>query len=381
MFYNVKLTEEALEKIKQITGIKGGNLNFKTGVLRVISKDLIEEIAEKYGVDNVNHKPYSAKKAAAKSHEEVNFQNLSLEERRQIVGGVIQIGSIVRIRSDKECWHIVITAIEREWFEGTRIILNDYGYNAETEVLLVNGEDVIYKNSTYKKRVRVLKNVIGTLKYENILDRGSGKVVGKVVKEETLQRILDLVSKDNGPKTEQSPTTLQDTSNLPVTGSDEVPKNVGTSEIHEKAGKPGEPENVSKAKMHENAGEGDASEEADKDVNLESSNDEEADIEKEILFEEVIKDVTSCEELIAKLKLEDSILITAVKVCVSQRRFGMKMLLPTLQKEPNFKGLRQNVIKVMLNKVLAIWIEENNVSMEEETLSYFLKKIVKNSSI
>lgn len=288
MAYNVKLTQEALEQIKELTGIRKGVLNFQTGVLRLSPKSDVEEVSKLYGIDNINNKPY------------VDFNpqpEMSLEERRLIIGNKVQIGSIVRVRSEGIVYHIVITSVEGNWYEGAKIILSATGYDAENEVLLTKGKDVIYRNLTYKEKVRVLSDSIYGLKEENIIRGAAGKIVGKVVDEEVMQQIINLVSTKKKAKS-----------------------------IH---------------------------------------------------FETAVKEAESYDELLESLRISDNILSQAIAICVYTKRFGMKRLIPMLQQEHLSEGLTQNAIKNLLTQEFTFWYERENVKMDEYTVSYFLKVIVK----
>lgn len=182
--------------------------------------------------------------------------------------------------------------------------------------MLVKNKDVIYRNPNYKKKVRVLKEVVIGLRIENILGGKAGKIVGKVVREETMQSILDLVSKKDR--------CLEAKSEMAENSAEEIVKET-----------------------------------------------------KKVPFEDVIKEAGSQEELITALGLPAGALKDAIVACMARGRFGMKFLLPTLQKEYGYKSLSQNAIKNLLNGEFAEWCENSNILIEEKSLSYFLKKIVK----
>lgn len=189
MKYNVKLTDEAISQIWEKIGIKNGCLNLKKGILVVRSQNEVDAIGTLYDIDNVNMKPYS--------NSEQQPNEMSLEERRHIIGKKVQVGSIVRVKIDDTVQHIVIVSVEGSWYEGAKIILTSEGYDPENEVLIKKGDDVIYRNLTYKNKVRVLNDTICGLKEENFICE-AGKITGRIVNEATMERIIDLVKRRKG---------------------------------------------------------------------------------------------------------------------------------------------------------------------------------------
>lgn len=185
MYYHVKLSENAISQIREKVGIESGQLNLKTGVITVNSPKKIEDIAKLYGINNVNNKPYE-------SSETLTMLQQVGEEKRSLIGKKVEIGSIVRIRKDDEIHHIVIVSIDGMFFEGARILLTAENYDQVNEVLIKKGEDVIYRNSTYKDKVRVLTEHFFEFKEEDFIRGSGGKIVGRIINEDTIQKIINL---------------------------------------------------------------------------------------------------------------------------------------------------------------------------------------------
>lgn len=334
MEYCLKLTDNAIAQIRMKTGITKGNLNFNTGVLRVSSKKDIEAVAERYDIDNVNNVPYAEYYASMKAEEKA--------ERNIVIGKKIQIGSIVRVKYEEAVYHIVIVNVDGDLYEGAKIVLDSEDYNPECEVLLTKGKDVIYRNLTYKNKVRVLNDTISGVQDSNFIKGIAGKIIGKVVDYNVMNDIINLVKCGK---------------NEPETG--EHRENVSEEEMSA--------ENGFKGDEHgENASEkGKATE----DVHEECKEPE--------TVESIVKKAKNYEELIASLKLPDTLLKEGVSICIKTGRSGLKKLIPMLQQEPSAQKLSQNAIKNLITQEFTHWCESENVTMNEYTVNYFLKVIVK----
>lgn len=91
-------------------------------------------------------------------------------------------------------------------------------------------------------------------------------------------------------------------------------------------------------------------------------------------FEEVVEDAKDKFELIKMLRLEKvKNLKKAVMVAIDKKTGTMKPILSELQK---VHKVNSSFIKKVLNAELAIWIADENVEIEESTLSYLFRKVV-----
>lgn len=319
MRYGIKLTPEAIDTIQKILGVDNGILNLTKGTLIVneITPELLQAINDKYGIQNINWVPYKPNASLD------IYEKMTLEERKKIIGTELEIGSIVRVRSGNEkLLHIVISSVQGEQFEGFIIYLTDVGYDPATEVILTKGIDVVYRNLTYKNQVRMTRQIVSGLKKEDFLSGSGGLIVGKVVNEDLLRNFLGLDAfseKDEG-------------------GDDAA---LGSS--------------------------------------FDNGNQEKSPVGELCDFESIVENAESVDTLLEKLHLTSNILKEAVYDCVATRRYAMKKLLPAMQAIHNSGGqnLTQNAIKSLMSQELADWCEAENVLMDEYTLSYFLKTIVK----
>lgn len=276
------------------------------------------------------------------------------EEKKQLIGTKVAVGSIVRVKDGNRTIHIVITDIDREWYEGAKIILSAEPYDPDKEVLLVKGEDAVYQNSNYKVKVRVLAETITGLKYENFIQGAGGTIVGRVTNDDTLQKIcknvchrkseddrnIDAVTKSE-IKTEA---TISDTETAMEQHIEETERNTESFVIEAESG----------------AGQGD-------DVKLAVP----------ILdFEKVLSASKDVDELISNLGLfEYEMLEEAVRLAIDDRHGKIKKILVTMH--ANHPKLNQNAIRIIMNQELSEWVAAKNLQMIEFSVSYVLKAIAK----
>ncbi len=311
------------------------------------------------------------------------------EEQRRLIGTKVTEGSIVRVKDGNRVIHIVITDIDREWYEGAKIVLSAEPYNPDKEVLLVKGEDAIYRNSNYKVKVRVLAESITGLKYENFIQGAGGTIVGKVVKDATLQRICKNVhheksenskNSNNFPevesKTEETLSAkdvMKDSNQLPEGSM--AKKELLTENCEVKEGlADAEPED--RTERHAEGSEentGDSVAETEEDVEKEN------DVKMAIPgldFEKVVSESKDVDELIYNLGLSEyQMLKEAIELAIEDRHGKIKKLLVTMH--VHYPKLNQNAIRLIINQEFSEWIAVKNLQMIEFSVSYVLKTIAK----
>lgn len=292
------------------------------------------------------------------------------EEKRRIIGTKVTKGSIVRVKDGNRVIHIVITDIDREWYEGAKIVLSAEPYNPDTEVLLVKGEDAIYQNSNYKVKVRVSAETIAGLKYENFIQGAGGTIVGKVINDDTLQRICKNVH--------HRETDTNDSTNI-------IPKVESKTE-----------ETIPAKEVMKDSKLSDGSEEKETILDAEHKESMEQPVEENVGdfvtepekvendvksavpsldFEKVVSASKDTEELISNLGLSEYEMLKEAIELTIESRGKIKKILVTMH--VHHRKLNQNAIKLIINQEFSEWIAVKNLQMVEFSVSYVLKTIAK----
>lgn len=230
--YNIKLNTEALNIVKAAIGANEGTLDLETGMIKVKSCMSMHGIAKRLKIDNVNNKPYAAYaeagkhlktanadmkadakkgqengvKADAKSAEKTDAKakfkakakaKAALEERKKIIGDTVGVGSVVRVLfetenpGEAELEHIVIIADKESGYVAARMKLTLEGELFEDEFVLQKGTDIVYRNMTYKDKVKVGCEFTDHLTEENFHKGAGGMIVGKVLNTGVLTKLLE----------------------------------------------------------------------------------------------------------------------------------------------------------------------------------------------
>lgn len=319
--YNVKLSNYAIETLRTLVGLDDGRINLKTGIIQVEAKDGVKKLAEKFGIDNVNHKPYDEfvveeEKPAAVEHD--------LDKRNRIIGYNLEVGSVVRVRTDKGTEHAVIIAINGNKYTAAKLVLSAIKARTDGTVMvpLKKGRDIVYRNMTYRDIVTLTGEIAYDLEWTDFMKGSGGMIVGKVTNVKLIQPVIDIIG----------------------TIPEDAPQEEPNSET------------------------GDAEATASED-----------DQNKVINFLKAIEDSETLEDLYSKLEVASDILLQAAEECIETGRSNVKKLIPVLQSkyEKAYGRLSQSAIKNKMNEEFKAWCENHNVEMEECSVSYFLKAIVK----
>ena len=317
--YNVKLSNDAIENLRNMIGVSEGKLNLKTGVIQIEGKSNVKKIAEKFGIDNVNHLPYEEAIA------EPAKPTTSLEERNKIIGYDLQVGSVVRVKTDNGTEHAVIIAVNDRQYIAARLVLSDVtsADEGQMRIPLKKGEDIVYRNMTYRDIVTLTGDIAYDLRWRDFMKGAGGMIVGKVTNLELIQPVINLIE---------------------ASGEEEVHQNDPVSDTNDSNSEP----------LEEGEKEG-------------------------INFLKVIEDSETLDELFSKLEVASEILKQAAEECIETGRSNVKKLVPVLQSkyEKAYGRLTQSAIKNKMNEEFKEWCESHNVDMEECSVSYFLKNIVK----
>ncbi len=399
---NVKISPKDLEVLRRVFGVKGGGLNFENGVFRVSSYEEVITLSEMFEIENVNWQSFdefkkqynssdessgkeqSGKKSlkenggeAKKPEErevisaEENKENTttktseySLEERKKIVGKRVKIGSIVRVKRDKKVVHVLITKVSSEGYQGRKLRLNIDGYNPDKEETLEKGEEVIYKNLTYKKLITVTPELIIEIKNKDIFCYQGDPIVGILISEEKKNKILNM-PKDFVTNCEEmlSGKLTEEASEAKV-GSEcavETPSSETTQAAEDEQQ---EPELESASAEHEEL-------ECAAEKNL--SCEDEAE---KTTVEECLEKSDLLEKFLLQTGLKGTLLELAIRLSVEDKHANMKKLLPMLQANVSNKRLTQNALKNQMNDELKELCQKG-YSLKEETVTYLLKLTVK----
>lgn len=348
MFY-VKLSDASITELREMIGVDGGRINLTKGIVLVNGVDNLKKVAEKFGIDNVNNRPYeevvaectapkepaSKKKAVTPDDtDDRDEMKKALEERNKIIGYKLEIGSVVRVKHKKGCEHAVIVAVYGDKYAAAKLALSKVtpetykGAENTMMILLEKGKDIVYRNTTYKDLVTLLGEVEYDLEWKDFLKSAGGMIVGKVTNLDLIQPIIDGAAYEL----------------------DEEPEEEAEEEA---AGSEEEP------------------------ANQESTKNEQP--HKGINFQRAIEESETLEELFSKLGVASDILMQAAEECIETGRSNVKKLIPILQSkyEKAYGRLTQSAIKNKMNEEMKEWCESHDVDMEECSVGYFLKAIVK----
>ena len=280
----------------------------------------------------------------------IPISDWTLNERKAFIGKKAKVGTIVRVKAEKVI-HVLITEVSEKYLKGYKIILGTSGYNPEAgDIILEKNKDVVYQNLTYKAKVTLTKELMTDLRRQDFIYSCGGLVVGRICNDELFQQILQR----NKVK--------------------EVEKDAEEKKAEEKV-----PEirhdaddciNPIKEEVKEFSGE------TEKPTPTVLANEENEQNELLPAFEEYIESKSS-EEVIASMNLHGTILAEAIGICMKNKSFNMKKLLPILQKNNEEKRMTQTAIKGQMNSEFAKWCETKTFSLSEESVSYLLKLIVK----
>ncbi len=315
MFYNVKLSEKAINDLRNLLGMGYARINLKTGVVQVGNLKDLRRIGEKFDIDNVDHKPYEEVIQAAESAQEVPEEKSptgepTLEERRVIVGYDLNVGTVIRVKGEKKAVHAVIVAKNDNKFDVALLKLAEAKPEEDDSITihLRKGEDIIFRNSTYRDVVTLVDVFAFGLERKDFIKGSGGLIVGRVTNLEVIQPIID-----------------------------------------------------SAAEYY--AGEMEDEEQPAKGIN----------------FLKAIEESETLDELFVKLEVASDILKQAAKECIETGRSNVKKLIPVLQSKYDqaYGRLTQTAIKSKMNEEIKEWCEKHDVDMEERSVSYFLKAIVK----
>lgn len=359
MKYYLKLTDEALEKIREQLGIEMGFLNLKKGTIVINGRQRVRKIAENYGIEKINNIPYDKVEddgfSCVKKAKKITVEplpeggELTLGERTAIIGDQIVVGSIVIFKQGKETNHLVITNVDGDSYDAMRIIL---GYKFDDGLILLRKvEDVIFRNVKYPINNAVTSEKFVGLKKSDFDNKSGGLILGKVTNESILQKILDL---SKSSEVVEILCNHEDESENDLTDAD--------SSVY------GE-ENTSE-------------EEQDFEEAMKESEEQQEVLvdDKKISFEEILSEVVNVDELFSRLNISEVHLKHVVSYVVLQKKANMKQIISYLQKEnPEgfYSKLSQNAIKNIISESFKSWYDTESVAMEEYSLVYFLKKIVK----
>lgn len=189
MRYDVKLSSEVMESVKKMIGAESGILNLSAGILHVMDKEAILRVAETTKVEAVNGKPYEDVRDDLQKAPET-------EQLKDIIGNEPVVGSIVRVKNNGAVEHYAIVKEEDGWYAATFVRLDDDYCFPDSEIPLFKGQDVVYRNFTYKQQVTVVKEVLCGLKKKDFIGGAGGMVVGKIINQEVLDRIIAMTKSD-----------------------------------------------------------------------------------------------------------------------------------------------------------------------------------------
>lgn len=217
----VKLTGKTTETLQSVFGVNSGTLDLGKGLLRVNDPAIVDVLAEKQMIDNVNNQTYEKfKQAIAKAAEEASKApenvtvtkednadageeqpvELTADERNKIIGWKPTVGSIIRTGEKGAIEHMVILAISDDQF--TTATLQLKGKALTDSVPLKKGVDVLYKNPTYKERVTVTKEITYGVTADQFRKGAGGTIVGKVIKLDKIQGLIDYALQADGSENE-----------------------------------------------------------------------------------------------------------------------------------------------------------------------------------
>ena len=189
MSFNIKLTEEGIKKLREELGFDNGKINLSSGIIQVANLELVKEIVKRYDVDNVNKISISLLNVTSPELENEE----SLDPKSQVDESNIEIGSIIRLKRNERTIHAVVTKMYGTCYDAAKVILDTSKTGRQDEIVLYKGKDVEFKNPTYRSAVKVITNYLNGLQKKDIMYEGKGTVVGKVINEEKMQQIINMI--------------------------------------------------------------------------------------------------------------------------------------------------------------------------------------------
>lgn len=218
MYYNIKVSNNAIEQIKNILGFDPKQINLKTGIICVTEIEEIKRVAQKFEVENVNRRSYEevvGEKLSAKAEDKPEKKESSADpkEIKKIVGNVLRIGAITRISTENGTQHVVITAERDDKYDAVSVMLRKPNKNEKDSIILRKGIDVVYRNPNYKEVVTIGDNIFCELERDNFMTNSGGLIIGRIVNEATLDKIVkdyqnSIVEEELGGSAEKKEETI-----------------------------------------------------------------------------------------------------------------------------------------------------------------------------
>lgn len=185
MLYNVKLSSDSTKKLCKLIGLNDGNIILSLGVIQVTERSVCDKIASMFKIDSINGEPY---------------RELTKEERKQIIGNNLEVGSVVRIQVKNYVEHVVVIAVDGNKYTVAKLVLDkrEPQTNGFIMIQLKKGFDILYRNMNYRYIVTLVGDVTSGLEKNQFLRTVDGIIVGKVTNLQRIQPIIDLAhKKDN----------------------------------------------------------------------------------------------------------------------------------------------------------------------------------------
>lgn len=218
MYYNIKVSNNAIEQIKNILGFDPKQINLKTGIICVTEIEEIKRVAQKFEVENVNRRSYEevvGEKLSVKAEDKPEKKESSADpkEIKKIVGNVLRIGAITRISTENGTQHVVITAERDGKYDAVSVMLRKPNKNEKDSIILRKGIDVVYRNPNYKEVVTIGDNIFCELERDNFMTNSGGLIIGRIVNEATLDKIVkdyqnSIVEEEVGGSAEKKEETI-----------------------------------------------------------------------------------------------------------------------------------------------------------------------------
>jgi len=236
---------------------------------------------------------------------------------------------------DGQVSHVVVVSKKDNLYTCAKVILNAayVRYNPLTHVILKKGIDVLYKNPTYKEWVIVDTSEVYEIEYDSFI-RIPCMIEGKVINDRKMKSIKYMVKTFSREITVGKKEAISD--------------NTGDNQGN------GLPES-----------------------NENGKDDSETEKENTKKYEDVLKDVSTVEELLTELNVTNDELKFAVNRAINMPKYTLKELIRTEVKTA-YSGKSQKAIKERLIKAYSQWKEASDYSIRYDSLSYFLRTIVKN---
>ena len=360
----IRLTYDGLKKLKESIGVDFGLFNLDSGIIRIGCygyEDVILQLDKLYGIEEIDNVPYNPAPEIKEAHEE-------LADRIMMIGRDVRVGSVCRIKLDGKVRHVMVLTVKGKTYDCALMNLKVANPDKRPEhgILLHKGSDIIYRNLTYRDVVEVTDEVIHNVKLHYFIN-GGGIVAGRVINEYTLMKVMKMCLPKLETTRKVQAAAPEVKNPTPVVEKKVVPRDEVTGSESATVTDVQQPEQL----VNETVSMPD---ERLNDENTKSF---------EVNFESVVIECKTVDELCSNLQIDGKFLRFAIKLCVQNQRVNMKNLFANMQGRQNeihtqSRGLSQNAIKNTVNQEFATWIEEKQIFMSEQSLTYFLKYIVKN---